>query len=108
LTDQQRPPIAVLWRDLATLGRDQEIAFEPPAGPSLGRQFEPRQHPAKFVDCKRYPVRAGFPVMPSAIRDLKIFPRILDRPAEPKPGIVQPGAKLGAGFRVMGTSFPVI
>ncbi len=97
-----------MWRDLATLWRDQDVPFKPPAGPSLAGQFQTRQDASQFVDGIRDAVRAAFPVMPSAIRDLKIFPRSLDRPAKLDPGVTQAFSKLGAGVRVMGACFPVL
>ena len=107
LSDQQRPPRAVLRRDLATFRGNQDLAFKTPASPSLVRQFKPRQDTRQLVDGKRDSVRTGFPVMPGPIRDLKIFPRSLDRPAQLEASVAQAKAKLGAGLRVMGAGFAV-
>ena len=108
LTHQQRPPGAILWRDLTTFRGNQDIAFKTPAGPGFAGQFKPRQDARQLVDRKRDAVRADLPVMPSAIRDLKVFPGSLDRPAQLEPSVTQPRAKLGAGFRVMRAGFSVV
>lgn len=107
LPDQQRPPRAVLWRDLATFRRDQLVTLQTPAGPSLAGQLQTRQDTRQLVDGKRDAMRAGFPVMASAIGDLKIFPCGLNRPAQLETSVAQAKAKLGAGIRVMAAGFAV-
>ena len=81
LANHQRPPRAILWSDLVTLGRDQQTALKAPASPGSTRKLQARQDAAKFIDRKRDSVRAGFPVMPSALGHLKILRSGTSRPA---------------------------
>ncbi len=90
-----------MWRDLVTLGRDQQAALKTPTSPGIARKLQTRQDAAKFVDRKRDAVRAGFPVMPSALGDLKILRSDRDRPCHGAASHAQAISKLGAVIRVM-------